>query len=162
MALGARVGGGGGGMPNAPKWPHRAKQFCVPCTPGPAPNTHEKAVEERGAGNRHSLEEGGGGGGQGSFSQLGTAGGGGGGPTPPAPWTKFPSGPLADQQFSLAPSAPIFFFFFLFMALLVPLNTQHHREGRRDAGPPPFKEPHEGGIEGLGGGGGIVFVTRNS
>ena len=71
-------------------------------------------------------------------------GGGGGGAPPGSPRAlplkilgQISSGPLADQNFSLVPSAPIRLDQRFSSALSAPLKTLHHRMGVGGAGPPP-------------------------
>ena len=77
-------------------------------------------------------------------------------PPPPPPqdppllkdWTKFSSGPLANQTFSLSPSAPVGLDQKLSSAPLAPLKPQHHGGGGGGGGggnPTPFKRSPGGG-----------------
>ena len=66
-------------------------------------------------------------------------------PPPPRPskyWAKFPSGPSADQTFSLAPSAPIRLDQKFPSAPSAPPKTPHHRRGGGWTPPPPDPPTH--------------------
>ena len=58
-------------------------------------------------------------------------------PPPKKNWAKFPSGPLANQKFSLAPLAPVNLDRKISSA---PLKTQHHQNWGGWEGPDPLRD----------------------